>query len=151
MNESISPTSAGGASEKSVQRRKRTKFMEIQEFTADGEAITRTVVAPKGIYKTPHGYRVQLNMESVGGVASKLKPLEPHPSNGGISSALVASKGKFSRNTKKFDEAVWLYEAAILISDLPSSVETIAMRGNYGFMINMGVSPCAILSVNEFM
>jgi hypothetical protein len=132
--------------EKAVQRRKRLKYMEISEVTANGETITRSIVAPKGIYKTPHGYRVQLNMESVGsGAAAKAKQEcsdVVSPSSEVVApttASLIASKGKFSRNTKRFEEAVWLYEVAILISDLPSSVQTIVVRGNYSFMLTMGV------------
>lgn len=117
--------------EKVVQRRKRLKYMDITEQRmGEGgmETVQRTVVAPKGIYKTPHGYRVQLNMESGRGVKSK---------NTDMSS--VSQRGKFSRNTKKFEEAVWLYEIAILISDCPHSVQTLILHGNFDFMFAMKV------------
>lgn len=196
----LAPITNNTTTEKAVQRRKRLKYMQIAEVTPSGETISRSIVAPKGIYKTPHGYRVQLNMESVGsGAKSKLaatsagaaggekvggggvnKEVSPaltrdgstvgvvsptdsthecldgcvspdgaahsqpmilsSPTSVPTTASLVASKGKFSRNTKKFEEAVWLYEVAILISDLPSDVQMIVLRGNYSFMITMGVS-----------
>jgi len=162
INTDHSAPSAGGP-EKAVQRRKRLKYMEISEVAANGETVSRQIVAPKGIYKTPHGYRVQLNMGSVGSGSKQKKvvdcdDVDSHvviPTNADsnnsnpapTTASLVGSKGKFSRNTKKFEEAVWLYEVAILISDLPSDVQTIVVRGNFSFMTTMRVSLNACLFV----
>ena len=134
MEEDFGPTMTPASGDKIVQRRKRLKFMDIieQKMGLNGlETIQRTVVAPKGIYKTPHGYRVQLNMESFSGRGKIIEGAPPpqHP-----------QRGKFSRNTKKFEEAVWLYEVAILISDCPSSAHSLICHGNFEFMYAMKVS-----------
>ena len=58
--------------------------------------ITKSIVAPKGIYKTPHGYRVQLNIEHTS--RNKQKPKNP----AAVVAVSPSNKGKFSRNAKSF-------------------------------------------------
>ena len=63
--------------------------MNVTEVLADGTTVTRNIVAPKGIYKTPHGYRVQLNVDPL----SSAEGDDSHNSR----------RGKFSRNSKTFE------------------------------------------------
>jgi hypothetical protein len=129
---------------------------------ADGSHGTRTIVAPKGIYKTPHGYRVQLNIEHKSKKPKKRSSSRSVAENAktetaqfnhldALRSTISASMtteiensatntGKFSRNSKNFEDAVWLYEVAILLSDNISSVSELVGRGNYESMQAMRVS-----------
>jgi hypothetical protein len=113
----------GAGAVPNVQRRKRRKLMDIVEVLSDGTKLSRTILAPKGIYKTPHGFRVQLN-------------IDPIIDESGHQSA-SAKRGKFSRNAKNFEDAMWVYEVAILISDCPSDVQTMLVRGNFESMLSM--------------
>lgn len=72
----------------SVQRRKRRKYMEISEMNKNGIMINKQIVAPKGIYRTPHGFRVQLNIENMKNITGNSNVM----------------KGKFSRNSKTFED-----------------------------------------------
>lgn len=132
-------------------------------INADGTPGTRTIVAPKGIYKTPHGYRVQLNIEHKSKkqtkkpragtaaataaaaekdrqtTASEFDPLGALRSkiSASLTSEMASSStntGKFSRNSKSFEDAVWLYEVAILLSDDIRSTSELIGRGNYESM-----------------
>ena len=58
---------------------------------------TKLIAAPKGIYKTPHGYRVQLNIERMSRSKNKVTVNPPN------------SKGKFSRNSKTFEQVILYY------------------------------------------
>ena len=104
----------------------------------------RLIVAPKGIYKTPHGYRVQLNMESTGGMKNASDAQASSQVNSVPNTTTTTNntvhKSKFSRNTKCFEEAVWLYEIAILISDSPDCAQKLLLTGNFESMLSMGVS-----------
>lgn len=119
----VSGDGNGTAPVPNVQRRKRRKLMDIVEVLSDGTKVSRTILAPKGIYKTPHGFRVQLNIE----------PIIDESGNQSAS----AKRGKFSRNAKNFEDAMWVYEVAILISDCPSDVQTMLIRGNFESMLSM--------------
>lgn len=82
--------SAVGSAAPNVQRRKRRKLMDIVEVLSDGTKVSKTILTPKGIYKTPHGFRVQLNIE----------PIIDESGNQSAS----AKRGKFSRNAKNFED-----------------------------------------------
>lgn len=72
----------------------------------------------KGVYNTPHGFRVQLNMRPVLESQAALQ----RSAKGNV---------KFSRNCRRYEDALWLYECILLISDRPRSLEDILCRGNY--------------------
>lgn len=72
------------------------------------------VLAPKGVYKSStNGYRVQLTT--------------------------MTPEGKFSRNAPTFEDAVWLYEIAILIFDGPETVDELLAKGNYESIASLRV------------
>ena len=70
----------------------------------DGTPVTKCIVAPKGIYKTPHGYRVQLNIEHTS--RNKQKPKNQGfasvSSTTQVNGLSPSNRGKFSRNAKNF-------------------------------------------------
>lgn len=74
----------------------------------------------KGIYETSKGFRVQLSMRPV---LDSMALLHRRTPNGSV---------KFSRNCKRYDDALWLYEVIFLISDQPHFLEELIVCGNYG-------------------
>jgi len=76
---------------------------------------TEQILAPKGVYKTPCGFRVQLNVKG------------------------PSAQRKFSRNVAKVHDALWLYEIAILLADLPQDLKSLLNNGNYVSMKSLNV------------
>ena len=76
-----------------------------------------TLSTPKHIYKTAcDTYRVQV------GKGSKNKP-----------------NGKFSRNARNEEDAIWLCELALLFIDCPPSLEEMIYNGNYKCLYQRGL------------
>lgn len=97
--------------EEGKSRRKRYKFIHFPGLTG-----SEPVLAPKGVYKTASGFRVQLNVGS------------------------PQSQRKFSRNAPVVHDALWLYEIAILMADSPHELSSMLNNGNYISMKSLKVS-----------
>jgi hypothetical protein len=95
-----------------LARRKRVKYFKHAD--ADGEKVA----APKGVYSTGVGaYRVQLNKSK-------------------------GSSRKFSKNVPTFHDAVWMYEAAVLMADRPRDLQHLMSIGNYHCILGMKMVRC---------
>jgi hypothetical protein len=91
-------------------RRRRYKLIYFP-----GVSGTELIPAPKGVYKTASGFRVQLNVGT------------------------HQSQRKFSRNAPLVHNALWLYEIAILMADSPQNLRLLLKNGNFLTMKSLKV------------
>ena len=80
----------------------------------------REVICPKGVYKTPHGFRVQLNLEH----QHKRRNMPRVDESG---NRIVSEK--FSRNTKQFEDVSKRVMHAVV-------------------MVDCTVAPCVVTSIS---
>ena len=80
----------------------------------------------KGISKTPgNTWRVQLKLGNENGI--------------------------FSRNLSSLEEALWIYELKVLISDEPRYIHEMCNRGNYDALLRLNVCTSCDDYVNKLM